>query len=759
MNTRSSGISALFLLAILPIYGQTGGATAPEATQFEPVDMTDLVDLKTGDFTYALPAVTIPGAPGGAYPIALQYHAGILYDQEASWVGLGWNLSPGSVSRIIRGYPDDYKGSPISSYTEFPIVHSNSIGIGIAGFSVGAQWDNHGGFGGNVGYSFAKENARLNLSLSYYRTPGGETWGYGISPSYTMGDGDNPNGSNFGFNISDQGVGVSVSAKGGGPSISLSSTGSASYGTGALGFGGSFRIWGPQQKTAVMSNTVSTNFTASLGWFSFSSGHSTTKSWTYQNSNAYGYMHLGQLGSNLKYIGDGDIVDFTSIDEDEQDVIRDKMAAFDLDRPFMPSSTEFSQRYPALDTYYQNFASNFHEYNEYSHLKGTFAADFQTGNFDGFSVAAQGLAGIAKPVSSQRGFLMPTDRVYAKGIADERNGDPDSGFTFSPYRNLMYALKNGLTEFPGLASELSGRDPFWQQNTQNMVFMDDTGLRETSKFFNDPTQPGLHQIDNQSKTIRYELGEKGNIELIVATKGDGLTYYFGQLKGKPGSGIDGLVTAGAAPRITGETRYSKQSRHEDGSQGTITQQTLNEPYAYAWYLAAVVSPDFVDNAPKGHFGPEDFGDYITFHYDRSSTRFQWVYPMSPYGAGGEEPDLDPLVLDPENNDEVFAYAGKSINEDTYFFERSKGSKELYFLSQARTRSHVATFDRGAGLQRRKDGLSAHYLQQSTSSLLFLNGLDFQLAQDVLTGTTRTLFLIGLAGVVRPAADDRKWRSG
>src|SRR5688572_27140560 len=77
--------------AILPSFSWalTAGPTAPEATSFEPVDTTDMVNISSGDFTYNLPLLEVPG-PAGSYPVSLSYHAGIDPEEEASWVGLGW---------------------------------------------------------------------------------------------------------------------------------------------------------------------------------------------------------------------------------------------------------------------------------------------------------------------------------------------------------------------------------------------------------------------------------------------------------------------------------------------------------------------------------------------------------------------------------------------------------------------------------------------------------------------------------------------
>lgn len=84
----------------------TGGPSQPEMESFEPVGTTDMVDLFTGDFNYNIPLIDV-----GGYPLNIAYHSGIGMDQEASWVGLGWNINVGSITRQMRGLPDDFNGS------------------------------------------------------------------------------------------------------------------------------------------------------------------------------------------------------------------------------------------------------------------------------------------------------------------------------------------------------------------------------------------------------------------------------------------------------------------------------------------------------------------------------------------------------------------------------------------------------------------------------------------------------------------------
>src|SRR5687767_9572876 len=89
-------------------YALTSGPTTPEVQSFEPIGTTQLVDPFTGDFNYNIPLLDV-----GGYPVNLHYHAGIGMDQEASWVGLGWNINPGVINRDVQGIPDDFMGDEI----------------------------------------------------------------------------------------------------------------------------------------------------------------------------------------------------------------------------------------------------------------------------------------------------------------------------------------------------------------------------------------------------------------------------------------------------------------------------------------------------------------------------------------------------------------------------------------------------------------------------------------------------------------------
>ncbi|NOQ74895.1 MAG: hypothetical protein GQ574_22970 [Crocinitomix sp.] len=119
LRRYSKGIAIIMLMTfgqelILPsaLWALTGGPSQPEVNSFEPVGTNQMVDLSTGDFNYNIPLMVVPG-PNGGYPINLAYHAGIGMEQEASWVGLGWNINPGAITRNLRGVPDDFSGDTI----------------------------------------------------------------------------------------------------------------------------------------------------------------------------------------------------------------------------------------------------------------------------------------------------------------------------------------------------------------------------------------------------------------------------------------------------------------------------------------------------------------------------------------------------------------------------------------------------------------------------------------------------------------------
>jgi hypothetical protein len=82
-----------------------GGPGQSETSGFSLNSTDGMVDPFTGDFSYSIPLADVEG-----YPIVISYNSNITMNSEASWVGLGWDLNVGAVSREMRGLPDEFNG-------------------------------------------------------------------------------------------------------------------------------------------------------------------------------------------------------------------------------------------------------------------------------------------------------------------------------------------------------------------------------------------------------------------------------------------------------------------------------------------------------------------------------------------------------------------------------------------------------------------------------------------------------------------------
>ncbi|MBN2833711.1 MAG: hypothetical protein JXR48_01965 [Candidatus Delongbacteria bacterium] len=174
------------------LFALGGGPSQPEVQSFEPVGTTDMVNLFTGDFTYNIPLIDV-----GGYPINISYNSGITADQEASWVGLGWNINPGVINRGLRGLPDDFAGDEIVK--EFYLKPNTTVGV-----NLGLQTEIFG-LGDHFGIG---ANASLGVNYNNYRGVGMD-FGVGLSTMYS-GSKNELTGS-LGFTAGTNGVGINPS--------------------------------------------------------------------------------------------------------------------------------------------------------------------------------------------------------------------------------------------------------------------------------------------------------------------------------------------------------------------------------------------------------------------------------------------------------------------------------------------------------------------------------------------------------------------
>lgn len=193
-------------------FGLTSGPSQPEFSTFTPAGVSNMVNPFTGDFNYNIDLLSVPGFENG-YPLNLSYNAGVTMEQEASWVGLGWSLNTGSVTRNLRGLPDDFKGDLVEKEKNLKPSRTVSLGLSIppseaVGFdlsklfqqgSVKGYYNNYTGPGYQVGadfsvFNFENQKGRFNsgISLTYDSQSG-----FGLKPNVSYGHRLKKSGTSF----------------------------------------------------------------------------------------------------------------------------------------------------------------------------------------------------------------------------------------------------------------------------------------------------------------------------------------------------------------------------------------------------------------------------------------------------------------------------------------------------------------------------------------------------------------------------------
>ncbi|MNK00317.1 hypothetical protein D3C87_181000 [compost metagenome] len=182
-----------------PTLSYAGGPTQPEAAAFTPIGVSDMVDPFTGDFTYNIPLMDVEG-----YPINIAYNSGTSMDQEASWVGLGWNLNAGAITRNLRGLPDDFNGDQVektlSTKPNFNINIDAGLTAEVAGFNL-SNIGSGGGLSVSVGLGFNnytgyRSSVSIGPSFDF-----GSFLGGGLTAGFSL-SGSSENGASFAPNVS-----------------------------------------------------------------------------------------------------------------------------------------------------------------------------------------------------------------------------------------------------------------------------------------------------------------------------------------------------------------------------------------------------------------------------------------------------------------------------------------------------------------------------------------------------------------------------
>ncbi|MCZ8023318.1 MAG: hypothetical protein O9302_09410 [Cyclobacteriaceae bacterium] len=573
----------------------TSGPTMPETTSFEPVDTTDLVNLNTGDLTYNIPLLDIPDPSGGGYPLSLSYHAGIMTEEEASWVGLGWTLNPGSITRNVNGYPDDFKNVSTFDHVfwEGGKQETYSVGLsvgvyGIVGVSAGIAISNDTykgiGVGGNLGLTFGKNESPYSGAVGVSFNP------YGGVNAYAS--------AGVGINLG-KGVSTSISASTNFTSVSFSA--SASY---VKSLGASIAI---SPKSGILGSSLSIGSgTASINnnksdEISIDNRSFSTEIPILPGVNlSLGYSYLRYWIDQTEIVGiSGAIHNPTAYTSDF-----DNKAFDSYTLPVSNSSTD-----PSLSSGPSYF------------------------NTDDYNVNVQGLAGKLKP-------------FHFKNILFKQNKKKENNYILKQYPYSSDDYPSGKTEFRFLSAfsnYYKSEDENWNSSIGPLKVV--KGNHQSGLTGND----GL--IGNKLLTSRdiqwytnKEILENKPVGFIDCIAAGFIRSKIGvmaeQIGGFKITNENGMTYHFSLPAYAYDEYQFSENIDQSGGQ---YYNELKKPskYAYTWYLTAITGPDYVDRGPDGLSAPDgklnenDFGYWISFEYGKWTESYVWRNPNTGYDV-----DLD-----------------------------------------------------------------------------------------------------------------------
>jgi hypothetical protein len=670
------------------VFALTAGPENPDVTSFEPVDTTDMVNLLTGDLAYNIPLLEVPG-PEGGYPLSLSYHAGIMPDEEATWTGLGWSLSPGSVNRTVSGFPDDFNGQQnvVRDYWAGGSTSTTSVGV-------------------NIGITGAL-SAEFGLSISHDTMQGTGIGGYvGMSAGYDFGGGV---GGSASIGLSFDPFGGTSIYGGVGIGVSMAKSGGASLNAGlGLGF---------------TANSKGFNMGAGVGLSaSISRGSAYEKGGSKQNS-AFGSMSQSLLGASISSGGGGVSLTtgggYSSVENVNAGRIQTQSRGWGITIPvwfgisislkrnftrYWSDETASVRTFGTLN--YPKIAEEIGYYN--TEYDSYYLADINdptytllgkndpvksTGgtfpDYDTYSVLGQGVSGYMRPYGYQM-QVIGKGKYYSGYTTNRTQVDTREeyicDFDWTTGNDYNCRTETYYTTHINNPDKLNFRfindfsNNYIQQsplvtNVSNINF--DTNPTHGNNDGNYGYDPATERLAS-SKNIEYFTNDEiknGSAKLkgFINTQATG----FDRAKNPNGSSITTEDRRIGGFMITNESgvtyhyalpvyAYDELTRTENTyDTRNYNQQTRPNPYATSWLLTAVTGPDYVDTNNNGLSDQGDWGYWVSCEYGKWTGDYKWRNP----GVGFKK------------------------DMDARFKYYSTGKKEIYYLDAIVTPSHTALFEK------------------------------------------------------------------
>lgn len=656
-------------------FALTSGPSQPEASQFEQINVSELVDPFSGDFSYNIPLLEI-----GGYPINLSYAAGITMDQEASWVGLGWNVNTGAITRNVRGLPDDFWGDEITRNYNVKPNETWGAKVDMGSEIVGFDLKKLGGGGVNLSMG-------VNVSFNNYT---GFNISSSINPSLSIGK-----GSAFGANV---GLGLTASSGSGldiSPNVSFSAKGKEGEMknlSGSLGFGlninsrsglGSMTLnGGCNYSTDVQKSVISRNKTtnklqvtqerSSISAYSKSFGSSisfATPSFTPQLQKPFKTLALDFRGKVGIGVVTGDL-DITLGGYYSGQSLATKVLV----------SPAFGYLFSEKGQKNKNAIHDFNREKDGSFLPGvTTNLPLTNYTYDLYTINAQGLGGSIRPFRNDASY-----------IYDQYTLSPSTsgsfGFELSPTQIIDVGLDVNVTT----VEAQSGKWENGNLAASNIPFVDRRpgDIRENVHFrlageMTTDSDDGFYDKIRKEEAIKFPVGKNGltfaynrflneqgistvfngsvsrknrqrrissveyltagevkklyphraryipsgtpdhHIAQITVVNAEGARYVFAlpaynheqrEVTFAVGTGFENSTP----PSVSLDKAYVSYSREDNSINNRkgidhSYDETITPAYVYTWYLTEVLSADYTDVTGDGP-SEDDWGTYTAFYY-------------------------------------------------------------------------------------------------------------------------------------------------
>lgn len=723
-------IFVLFYQTFFPTIAMalSSGPSQPEYSSFSQVGVSDLVDHATGDFNYSLPLLELP-ANSGSLPIAINYTGVTNQEQEASSVGLGWNLNIGHINRDVIGYPDDFNkeelrykhdrrdnktlsisGGPIFELLGIPTDKGNAENPTTDGSS--NQTGGTTPSSNNDGNPFLNLNPQVSIMSNSYMGVGFSTGiglnaglgpfsaGTGLSASSI--DGYSMN-ANVQLSKKDLGaVGLNYSSGALGSSLNLNGSGLASM---------HFSYENPDLTPPRALDYIGTSITQDFQFgteiifsnASFTASLNTMIERLYHKNKFYSKEVCGAFyHHNVNLVNDPEV----DMDYRREGTFLTNENTKQLALPILNAdkfliSTPFFN--DAFKVDYANFQTVRKARTSTNIGGGKAGGQIAGGNVS--NVGIDGTVDVVNNVNNPKRFKDFENRTYKynkdfngwetlpskhwllqsnNGINDGNNNFEGKEALRTPFLSTFDSENHQMydpTELRGSSQILEFENLFDQRYDENIVreYTNEKIINQQGRIMHPFLDVKFSTSfgGNASESVDREFGDN-KLSAFTYHKGNGMKFFFGL----PVLNLSKEeVTFGT--NQTGEYNCNRITIDKDQIEKKNDLKYLDiiqtPSYAESFLLTTVVGPDFVDRDIKdGLPNPEDQGFWVNYEYTRtndSENPYLWRFPFS--GANVN----DGVKSDDRDNTGNFV----SGEREQYYVNRIKSAThELVFNYSART---------------------------------------------------------------------------